>query len=263
MKVVVICGDSPRHCQVAREVAETGALSGLIVERRECHVPDPPSGLAPSTEDLFVRHFKDRAAAEYHFFGAPELPASVDRRLTVTPETLNASPTHKFLQEIRPDLIISYGCHKLTAGVLALGSEAWNIHGGLSPWYRGAITHFWPSYMLEPQMTGVTIHETTADIDGGDVVHQVVAPLVRGDGVHDIACRAVYQTAREMSELIDVASRRRVEKKNQRTSGKIWTAKDWRPEHLHVIYDLYENSIVDRQLDGLFSGRNPMAHRQF
>jgi hypothetical protein len=32
----------------------------------------------------------------------------------------------------------------------------WNIHGGLSPWYRGAITHFWPSYMLEPQLTGMS-----------------------------------------------------------------------------------------------------------
>ena len=28
-----------------------------------------------------------------------------------------------------------------------------NIHLGLSPWYRGSATLFWPSYNLEPRKT--------------------------------------------------------------------------------------------------------------
>ena len=60
----------------------------------------------------------------------------------------------------------------------------WNIHGGLSPWYRGGVTHFWPSYLLEPEYTGMTLHELTNDIDGGGIIHQNISSLNIKDGIH-------------------------------------------------------------------------------
>jgi hypothetical protein len=38
---------------------------------------------------------------------------------------------------------------------------------------------------------------------------------------------------------------------------------DFRPQHLHAIYDVYENRVVDRYLDGEFPGREPRTVRQF
>ena len=35
-----------------------------------------------------------------------------------------------------------------------------------------------PSYMLEPQMTGMTLHETTEHLDAGGIVHQTGVELV-------------------------------------------------------------------------------------
>ena len=49
----------------------------------------------------------------------------------------------------------------------------------LSPWYKGTATHFWPSYFLEPEFTGVAIHELSKKIDSGPLVHQVSGDLVQ------------------------------------------------------------------------------------
>ena len=51
------------------------------------------------------------------------------------------------------------------------------MHGGLSPWYKGGATHFWPTYLMEPEFTGITVHETTKDLDAGAIIHQEIVDL--------------------------------------------------------------------------------------
>ena len=36
----------------------------------------------------------------------------------------------------------------------------------------------------------------------------------------------------------------------QKTTGHLWLRKDFKPIHLRVIYDLFENQIVDEYLSG-------------
>ncbi len=267
MSVVFLSGNHPRHLFVARAIAGTGQLTGLVLETREEHIPEPPAGLSNRDHELFIHHFRARAAAEARFFQGP---ASDDgfagvEVLRVAREELNAEKTRDFISRHRPQLLLSYGVHILSPETLACAPlYKWNIHGGLSPWYRGNITHFWPSYLLEPQMTGMTIHETTEAIDGGRVIHQSVAPLVRGDGLHDLACRAVAGMASELPRLLQlVAAGSFKEPVAQKSAGRIWRTVDWRPCHLRQIYDSFEDRIVDRYLDGDFGQREPKLVRQF
>jgi hypothetical protein len=252
---------------IARRLLQTGSLSGLVIEVREAHVPEPPEGLAPATAELFRHHFQMREAAEHKHFGASDgvegwgVPV-----LHVTAESLNDSPTRDFIRNIDPTLMLSYGCHKIDAETrAAAGGLRWNIHGGLSPWYRGVATHFWPSYLLEPQMTGMTVHELTDELDGGAIVHQCAAPLIAGDGLHDLACRAVAQIAEELPPLVKLALQPEQLKPalRQRASGRIWRTVDWAPAHLHLIYEHYQDRIVDRYLDGLLNTQEPRLFRQF
>jgi len=88
--------------------------------------------------------------------------------------------------------------------------------------------------------------------------------LVSGDGIHDLACRAVLSVSRELPELLERASAGTISPPTpQKTSGKLWLGSDWRPEHLRLIYDLYENRVVDRYLAGQFEKRSPPLVRQF
>lgn len=262
MGILFITGNQPRHSYVARCIAKSNLLSGLVIERREAFIPDPPAGLKEHIHDLFVRHFAGRASSEAKFFSDFELPPGI-KTLIVDRDDLNTAKVWEFVDRINPDLLLSYGVHKLTEETLAHAKgRRWNIHGGLSPWYRGTITHFWPSYFLEPQMTGMTVHTLTQTIDGGEIIHQAAAKLVRGDGIHDLACRAVVELGGELPELVTGGVRGTFGVPTvQNTNGRIWRAADWRPEHLKPIYDIYQDKIVDAYLDGEFAQREPKLVR--
>lgn len=261
MRIVTVTGNHPRHAYLVHKVAASGHLAGTIIEQRESFVPQPPDGLSHRLSALFTLHFNRRAEAEERFFGGTALKPIVGLPAhTVDPDNLNGADTLAFLDELAPDLILSYGCHKLAEPVLARARRyAWNVHGGLSPWYRGVATHFWPSYMLEPQMTGMTLHRTTDQLDGGAIIHQTGIDLVRGDGLHDLAARAVQGFADGLPDLLKhvAGAREPVTGTPQATAGRLWTVEMWRPEHLVVVYDHYEDRIVDRVLDGELVGREP------
>ena len=254
--IVAITGDHPRHTYLVGRLAASGLLSGWVREVREAFVPEPPAGLPDRTADLFRLHFRRREEAEARHFGGAAAEAET---LEVARADLNAEATVRWIVARRPRLVLSYGCHKLGRTMReTVGGTFWNTHGGLSPDYRGVTTHFWPSFLLEPQMTGVTLHETTDALDGGAVIHQAGAPLVRGDGLHDLAARTVKAYADTLPGLLATALDGELPAGRPQTgTGKLWHSTDWRPEHLHPVYETWEDRVVDAALDGRIAGRAP------
>lgn len=258
MSVVAITGSHPRHAYFVDRLARAGILLGWVREQRERFVPEPPAELDTSTKALFRLHFERREAAEQQFFSTPSAPDVPIHDTTAA--TLNSDQVIGFIRGLAPRLVLSYGCHKLEPRLLSsVPATFWNTHGGLSPSYRGVITHFWPSYNLEPQMTGLTLHETTERLDGGAIVHQSGAPLHAGDGLHQLAGRTVKAYADTVPDLIlrALAAEELPRGRVQKSSGRLWLSSHWRPEHLRVIYDAFDDRIVDRVLDGTLTGRVP------
>jgi methionyl-tRNA formyltransferase len=270
MNVVMMIGDHPRHFHLAKLVSETGMLSGVIVERREQVGPKLPDGLDPALARLYAHHLAEHARIEEQCFGSAAKEFDGHRfgdvaTLVTDLPGINGDSARRFISIRRPDLLLSFGVHKLTPETLSAAPKLrWNVHGGLSPWYRGTGTLFWPSYLLEPQMTGMTVHELTAAIDGGDIVHQCAAPLVHGDTLHQLSCRAVAALAGELPALLELSAggglRASVQ---QRSAGRIWRDSDWRPEHLRLIYETYADRVVDAYLDGKLAQRSPRLVRQW
>lgn len=253
MKVVLLTGSHPRHLYLAKKLLEANVLTALLIETREHFVPVPPQGLSELDRQNFIRHFIDREEAERRFFGeiTTEEFASLPLH-EVSRKQLNSNETRDWVVQFKPDLVLTYGVHKLDDSLLEhFPDYAWNIHGGLSPWYRGNITLFWPFYFLKPNWAGMTIHRLTSRLDGGAIVHHSRPELHRGDGIHDVACRAVVQVAHDLIKILDkLKSGAVIEAQEQRSSGKLFVASDWKPQHLRLIYNTFNNDIVDRYLDG-------------
>ena len=38
---------------------------------------------------------------------------------------------------------------------------------------------------------------------------------------------------------------------------RFFMSKDWRPEHLRFIYQIHDDSIVDKVIDGVIAGKEP------
>ncbi len=259
--ILLITGDHPRHQYLVKHLSENCQISGWIIEERDNFVPEveTPDLISREIKDLFKIHFQGRYESELKFFGDEFLgdASKLCKNLKIpyfkcNIDTLNSKDTIDFIKKINPELVFSYGCHVIKDPLLSLLPEkSFNLHGGISPWYKGCITHFWPSYHLEPQMTGMTLHRLTNRLDGGDVLHQNTGVLHRGDGIHDLACRTVKEFIKELPFVVKKIISKKYELFPQKNIGKLWLSKDWNPEHLKVIYKLYENKVVDYCLDNI------------
>jgi len=257
MSICLITGDHPRHHFLAQEIIKTGKVSAWVIEKREEFLPSPPDNIQANLAKLFIHHFNEREKVEREVFGSSfyfDLPI-----LNVDKDNLNSKKTIDFLSRYHPKIILSYGCHKLSSDLIFHAKcRFWNSHGGLSPEYRGAITHFWPSYFLEPQMTGMTLHETTESLDSGSIILQTSAPMVRGDSLHRLAARNLEHYTSELYEKLMKLDLNEIPYGiKQKSYGRVFMAKDWRPEHLRLIYETYNDRIVDAVLDGHIIGRYP------
>lgn len=260
MRSVLFVGNRPRHLAFANVVLDATDLAALFVMERR---PLPAKATHEHAAALQARFEQDGRAAIHRFFGEPSLPRGDFPIVEVTPEQLNGPRVHEVLGRVEADISLSYGVHRLEPDTMALLPEhRWNLHLGLCPAYRGLMCGFWPSYMLEPQMTGMTLHVLAPRIDQGDIIHQNVATMVRGDGVQDLTCRAVAEMFAEVPAVLAKLEAGTLEPFKKQRSGKMWFGRDWRADHLRQIYDGYGDRIVDAYLDGELGRVEPKPHRQ-
>ncbi|MDA7676982.1 hypothetical protein N8563_00515 [bacterium] len=267
-KLVLITGNHPRHIYTAYQLSRAHCIDGWIIMGRCRFVPASPIVLDNcELNALCSVHFRRRHEAESRFFLDSVIDGDLlsesfqegisDNIIRCNNADLNSSLVTDFLAKLDVDFALTYGCGMVNDYTLSfLPAKRYNLHGGISPWYRGCITHFWPSYMLEPQMTGMTLHTLTSVLDGGDIVHQNSGQLVRGDGLHDLACRTVKSFVDEISDVVDLICDDRHVLIPQKTSGKLWVSSDWHPKHLQLVYSYFDDKIVDYCLDNDLASLN-------
>lgn len=236
-------------------------VCGIVCLRREEILPTPPEGILARDAENFRRHFQDRFAAEQKYFSDAVAEGVFDRVPTryCDFDTLNTPETAAFVSKCKPDAVVIFGVTLIKKPVLSsLPADRINLHLGLSPWYRGAATLFWPFYNMQPQYCGSTIHQIVPKADAGAVIHQTCPTLLRGDGIHDVACKTVIQSAKDMVTLFKEREKRgHFIETSQRSSGRLYMQRDFKPEHLRVIYNLFQNDMVDAYLRGELSQEQP------
>lgn len=266
-KVVFMCGSHRRHLYIANELGKFGRLAGLVIEKREDFVPVPPDDLSERDRNNFIHHFEERDKAETKFFSNVDVDALLNStpHISVSKEDLNGSRTIAFLEEIQPDYLFSYGVHLISDTIIGLfDNRCFNLHGGLSPWYKGTITLFWPFYNLCPNWAGMTIHKLTSRLDAGEILHHSVPVLLHGDKMHEVACKATVQVSADLCRILDMVDKgHELTFQKQKSNGKLWVETDWTPQHLRVIYEFFDDNIVDMFLNGELTVSEPPLYKQF
>jgi methionyl-tRNA formyltransferase len=86
---------------------------------------------------------------------------------------LNRGSTIKKLSQIKFDIIISATFNQIIPNQIIKSAKisAINIHPSLLPYYKGATPTNWTIIHGEKQ-TGITFHELTEVLDGGDIIFQ-------------------------------------------------------------------------------------------
>ena len=249
MKILLITGDHLRHLNFVDSLSSTKIEISWFIEKREIMIPKPPDSISLNLKKLYKLHFNKRFEAENIFF-SKQAGSNAQKNINFIRkfDDINniTSIIIKKIKELRPKILLTYGCSIIPDKILNISNlKKLNIHLGLSPWYKGAATHFWPSYLLEPEYTGITVHELTSLVDAGPIIHQEIAELNKKDGIHENACRIT----KKFNETFPIKLERNINKiiNNkgiiQTSSGRNFTTKLWKPDMLKMIYELFDDKI--------------------
>ena len=260
MKVNVICGSHPRNLLLLQGLLNVKNVEviGQVIFEREDLMPEPDESISSHHKELWKIHFEKRRDAEEHFFTIDEtILNNASTHIVYSSSELNSQSTINFLDDHHADACFITGIPILIDPLFSkLPKYTVNLHLGLIPHYKGSITMFWPFYMLEPTMAGCSYHVIGRKVDTGKILHQVTPELALGDGMHDVAAKASVASVEEISKVVNHV-RQRINKENNpehdltlENSGKIFKKSDFSASKLSVIYDLYNDSIVDAYLKG-------------
>jgi methionyl-tRNA formyltransferase len=223
--VVALVGDHLRHRWYASQLALSDAveLRGVVSERQ----PPQPSGRDEVEDELVADHFaRRRAAEERHFGGAPGWEELGAPFLAVERGETNSQPTARWVDEHEPELLALYGCGIIRAPLLE-DHEAVNIHLGLSPYYKGHATNFWPLVNGEPECVGATVHLATLDVDAGPILRQARPLVVPEDDSHDIGCKALAAGVDALLDALPAYAARTLDPVAQQAGGRIYRHADF------------------------------------
>jgi methionyl-tRNA formyltransferase len=188
-----------------------------------------------------------RGGGEARFFFGEATPRLARAELLSTVPHIDHPDVVALADRLRPDVIAVFGT-SLIRGALLTGGRLgiFNLHGGLSPLYRGADCTFWALHNGEPDQVGCTLHRIDAGIDTGALIAHVSPEVGEGDDELTLFWRSVRDSAEAYAEMLDRLERGEALGQRQAEKGRLYQVKDrgWREERV----------LARRMRDGLLRG---------
>jgi folate-dependent phosphoribosylglycinamide formyltransferase PurN len=249
-RVAVLTGSELRHRFVRKALALSAgidvvcsvceSLEGSLIDR-VAHKDDAPRQSA---------HLAAREQSERVFFGAFDQTAP-DRShpIEVPRGAINERTVIDQVASAAPDVIVSYGCSILREDFLAaFPHRILNVHLGLSPYYRGGGTNFWPLVNGEPEFVGVTFMHIDAGVDTGEIIHQMRASIRPGDDPHQIGNRLIADMVPVLAQLVTHFDALPPMPQPKGIAGREYKMRDLTEDAVATLYARFSAGLVDTYL---------------
>jgi len=233
VRVVVLCGGAPRHVYVANRLCRSLDVLAIVQEVGRRITPAKLASMAkPKVAARKIgRWLRDRKRYSGNgeagfFFGEAEV--KLDRPdLLQAVDHINDRAAFDTVRRLAPDFVAVFGTSLIKPPLLGQGRLGMlNLHGGLSPDYRGADCTFWALFNGEPAQIGCTLHFINAGIDTGALIAHVCPEVREGDDELTLFWRAVRDSAEVYAEAIERLARGEALGQRQDRKGRLYQVKD-------------------------------------
>jgi len=256
MKIGILTACELRHRYFVHALRGRGDVAAVCYER----VGYSPAavktdGLPPHARRIVAEHFAERRRQENVFFGDGRGFLDSRRGVAVRqlpPGTLNTASTRRFLEAAEVDTVVVYGTNLIGKPLLS----AWpgrmiNVHLGLSPYYRGTATNFYPLVNGEPEYVGATIHLIDAGIDRGPILAHARPEIVADDMPHTIGCKAILAGIVRLIEVLSALARGPIDAVPQWpvANARLYLRKDYHPRHVVELYRRIDDAMIRRYVE--------------
>lgn len=193
-RIALLTSNHRRHRWVAARLAEVADLICVVAESKSSQNTDESTAMAIEKQG----HFEARDRAEDRWFhDAPHGYAQISENvLKLSWQGANSQDTFDLLRNARLDRVFLFGSCIIREPVLSFfQGQIVNMHLGLSPYYRGSATNYWPLVDALPECVGVTVHHATSIVDGGRILGQARPDIRADDSIHDVGCKTIMAGA--------------------------------------------------------------------
>jgi phosphoribosylglycinamide formyltransferase 1 len=204
------------------------------------------------TNDFRSLHLCAREQSEKDFFSLFVENALDQSNPTFLPKGEINNPKHtKTIIDCNPDLLIAYGCSIIKEPLLsAFKRRILNVHLGLSPYYRGSGTNYWPLVNKEPEYVGATFMYLDAGIDTGEIIHQIRAKYCWGDMPSQIGNRLICEMSRVFRDIIINFNRlSKMSSLPEPTVVKVYKVSDFSEESVVKLYKQFKDGMIENYLN--------------
>ena len=247
-KVIVLTSTFLRHQYVVNQLARRLDVVGVWQEEKSFQ----PLKYASTTEDERVvqAHFDARDASEEAWFVADATLHVGGARVVRVPPGACSDPTEvAAMRALEPDVALVFGTGILRQPFIeAFAGRIINLHLGLSPYYRGAGTNFWPLVNREPEYVGATIHYLDAGIDTGPIIAHVRPGVLPEDGPHEFGNRAIVAAVACLADATLAHVAGRVRAVPQTGGGRLYQRKDFTAAAVLALQRNFASGMVPEYL---------------
>ena len=203
MKITLFSSNQPRHLNLAKSLSNIADKVFFISE---------VSTIRPGETDDFYRksdtmknYFSNVIESEKKIFGdICFLPANV-RQLAIKSGDLNKLSKNVLSEALNSEIYIVFGSSYIKGWLIdfLVSKNAFNIHMGISPYYRGSSCNFWALYDKNPSYVGATIHMLSKGLDSGDILFHCIPKPQKGDNCFDFTMRSVKTAHNGLIDALD------------------------------------------------------------
>ena len=251
LSVMILCGRSPRHLYVANRLCRSGRPLAIVQETGgQWNMKKITKLMRPTVLGRKLwRWLRDRrrytGGGEARFFFGDHVPTLDRPDIVVEVPHINHPDVVALADRLKPDIIAVFGTSLIRGPLLERGRLGIvNLHGGLSPSYRGADCTFWALYNSEPEQIGCTLHYINAGIDTGDLIAHVCPEVLEDDDELTLFWRAVRDSAEIYAEFIERLAAGGTFGQTQPSKGKLYQVKDRGWRHERKLAQMMERGLL-------------------
>lgn len=248
VRVAFLTGDQRRHRYAASALARAVDLAGVISEAKISPGESTPAA-SPEDRAVIERHLAERDEVERRLMGEALFPPGAPL-LAIERGTINAPEVASWLERLEPELLVLFGTSIVCEPLLSRYAErVVNVHLGLSPYYRGSGTNFWPLVRRVPECVGATIHLAVAKVDAGAILGQVRPHVERADRAHELGTRTIIRAFSALPALLESYASGEIEPREQGSvKGELFRRADFCASAVRQLWEQLETGMIPEYL---------------
>jgi hypothetical protein len=247
-RIVILTSSELRHDFFRKAMALAPGIEVLRTYREGVGTLRATIDATRPGAELQARHLALREQSEQDFFG-PFVALTPDHShpVSVPRGAVNSPAVFEDIQGLAPDLVVAYGPSLIRDPLLsAYAGRFLNVHLGLSPYYRGSGTNFWPLVNGEPEYVGATFMHLDAGVDTGPILHQLRARVFPGDTPHQIGNRLIGDMTVVYAEVVRRAHELGPGSRlPEPAAARVYRRRDFGPEAVEALYANFGAGLVD------------------